>query len=351
MRIAIIDDNEVNILRIKQLLSSHVGDCDSVSFTDSATGLKWCLENRPDLVMVDYRMPPPDGLQFIEAFRATPGNEHTPLLMLTAAQDLSVRHRALQLGASDFLNYPLDETEFLARVTNMLALRKSQQALVARADWLAGEVAKATEEIVARERETILRLSRAAEYRDPETGAHIVRMAKYCRLIAHHLGLPADEQALLETAAPMHDIGKVGIPDEILLKPGRLTPDELVIMRRHTVIGHEILKDSRSPILQAAALVALSHHERFDGGGYPQGLSGEHIPLYGRIVALADVFDALLSDRPYKKGWSLDVAVDYVKMNRGKHFDPACVDAFFHDWKAVLEIHAIGLTNAAASSL
>jgi putative two-component system response regulator len=226
----------------------------------------------------------------------------------------------------------------MARVRNLLALRKSRQQLSNRAAWLAEEVKKATAETVAREKEAILRLSRAAEHRDPETGMHLLRMSNYTRLIAAQLGLPPAEQELLLDAAPMHDIGKVGTPDHILLKPGRLTPEEFDIMKQHATIGYEILRDSVSPLLQCAATLALTHHEKFDGSGYPQGLAGEAIPLYGRIVAVADVFDALTSERPYKKAWPLEEAVDFLKAGAGSHFDPACVDGFLAAYPQVLEI-------------
>lgn len=217
-------------------------------------------------------------------------------------------------------------------------LELAQAKLADRAEWLAGEVAKATREVLARERETVVRLSKAAEYRDPETGAHILRMAHYSELIARGLGLSeADRQLLLE-AAPMHDIGKVGITDAILLKPGRLTPLEFEVMKQHAQIGHEILKDSSSLVLQTGAAIALGHHEKFDGSGYPQGLAGEAIPIFSRIVAVADVFDALTSERPYKKAWPLEQAADHLKAHSGSHFDPLCVDTFFAQWPQVLEI-------------
>lgn len=218
------------------------------------------------------------------------------------------------------------------------ALELAQAKLSDRAEWLAGEVAKATQEVLARERETVVRLSKAAEYRDPETGAHISRMAHYSELIARGLGLPeADRQLLLE-AAPMHDIGKFGITDAILLKPGRLTPQEFEVMKLHAQIGHEILKDSSSLVLQTGAAIALGHHEKFDGSGYPQGLAGEAIPIFSRIVAVADVFDALTSERPYKKAWTLERAAEFLKDQSGTHFDPVCVDCFFAHWQQVLEI-------------
>jgi response regulator RpfG family c-di-GMP phosphodiesterase len=220
----------------------------------------------------------------------------------------------------------------------MLALRHSHLLITSRAAMLAQEVAKATEVIYAREKETIVRLSRAAEYRDPETGSHILRMAHYSKLIAANMGMSPAFQNMLVHAAPMHDIGKLGTPDHILLKRGKLTPDEFEIMKTHSTTGHEILKGSASPVLQMAAVIALSHHEKFDGSGYPEGLAGEAIPIEGRIVAVADVFDALTSTRPYKKAWDLPEAVVLLQRSAGQHFDSRCVDAFLRDWQGVLAI-------------
>jgi putative two-component system response regulator len=220
----------------------------------------------------------------------------------------------------------------------MLALGESRKKLADKATWLAEEVRKATVEIVQRERDTVVRLSKAAEYRDPETGAHILRMAHYSELIARGLGLPLAEQELLLEAAPMHDIGKVGIADHILLKPGRLSPDEFEIMKQHAIFGYEILRGSSSRVLQAGAEIARAHHEKFDGSGYPNSLKGDAIPIFSRIVAVADVFDALTSERPYKKAWPLERACDFLKANSGSHFDPACVACFFAHWDEVLEI-------------
>ncbi|MGL5986522.1 MAG: HD domain-containing phosphohydrolase, partial [Burkholderiales bacterium] len=246
--------------------------------------------------------------------------------------------RRLTMGASDFLTKPVDKNEFRARATNMLLLRKSQKQLADRAAWLAEEVAKATNEVLVRERETIIRLSKAAEYRDPETGAHILRMANYSQVIARNLCLSEADQTLLLDAAPMHDIGKVGTPDHILLKPGRLDPEEMDIMRQHASIGYDILKGSPSPLLQKAAVIALTHHEKFDGSGYPNNLKAQDIPIDGRIVAVADVFDALTSERPYKKAWPVDDAVKFMHENSGSHFDPVCIEAFFRNWDEIMAI-------------
>ena len=337
MDVVIVDDNEINVTLLRHLVKA-IEDTKAITFTDSAAGLQYCLDNDPDLVVIDYMMPPPDGMAFIQAFRAHPGRKNTPLLMITANQDTEVRHRALTLGASDFLTKPVDKNEFRARATNMLLLRKSQKQLADRAAWLAEEVAKATNEVLVRERETIIRLSKAAEYRDPETGAHILQMANYSQIIARNLGHSEADQTLLLDAAPMHDIGKVGTPDHILLKPGRLDPEEMEIMRQHASIGYDILKGSPSPLLQKAAVIALTHHEKFDGSGYPNQLKGQDIPLDGRIVAIADVFDALTSERPYKKAWAIDDAVTFLHDNSGSHFDPECLAAFFRNWDEVLDI-------------
>ena len=337
MDVVIVDDNEINVTLLRHLVKA-IEDTKAITFTDSAAGLQYCLENDPDLVVIDYMMPPPDGMAFIQAFRAHPGRKNTPLLMITANQDAEVRHRALTLGASDFLTKPVDKNEFRARATNMLLLRKSQKQLADRAAWLAEEVAKATNEVLVRERETIIRLSKAAEYRDPETGAHILRMANYSQVIARNLGLSEADQTLLLDAAPMHDIGKVGTPDHILLKPGRLDPEEMDIMRQHASIGYDILKGSPSPLLQKAAVIALTHHEKFDGSGYPNNLKAQDIPIDGRIVAVADVFDALTSERPYKKAWPVDDAVKFMHENSGSHFDPVCIEAFFRNWDEIMAI-------------
>jgi putative two-component system response regulator len=336
-QVLIVDDTEINLILFGALVKK-LGHSESITFISSTEGLAWAQTNEPDLIIVDYMMPELDGIEFIRLLRETPGKEGVPILMITANDQKQVRYRALDVGATDFLTKPVDKIEFLARANNMLALSDVRKKLADRATWLAEEVRKATSQIVLRERETVLRLSKAAEYRDPETGAHILRMAHYSELIARGLGLSVVDQELLLEAAPMHDIGKVGIADGILLKPGRLTPDEMEIMKQHAAIGYEILKGSSSKVLQAGADIARAHHEKFDGTGYPHGLSGLEIPIFSRIVAVADVFDALTSERPYKKAWTLEHATEHIKSNAGSHFDPACVEAFFEQWDAVLEI-------------
>lgn len=333
----VVDDSEINLLLFKHLIA-RIEDVEATCFKASLDGLNWCEVHGADIVVVDYMMPAPDGIEFIRRFRQMPGMGDVPVIMVTANNLVETRYQALQAGATDFLTKPIDKNEFGARVRNMAALRRSQKLIADRAALLASEVAAATKIIAERELETIFRLSKAAEYRDPETGKHLLRMAHYSRLIAAGLNLSPEEQQLIFVAAPMHDIGKVGTRDEVLLKPGRLSSDELTEMRKHASIGHDILRDSTSPVLQTAAVIAVSHHERFDGSGYPHGLAGEAIPLHGRIVALADVFDALTSSRPYKKAWEIDQAAAYIREHSGTHFDPTCVAVFFDAWDQVLAI-------------
>lgn len=335
----VVDDNSTNLTLFRHLLQK-IENAQVQCFSDAVGALDWCASNEPDLILLDYMMPVMDGLEFIRRLQAMPERRDVAIVMVTADTESEVRHQALSLGAQDFLTKPVDKVELIARVRNLLALRQSRRNLADRAAWLADEVAKATATIAAREKEAILRLSRAAEYRDPETGMHLLRMSNYTRIVSAGLGLPAAEQRLLLEAAPMHDVGKVGTPDHILLKPGRLTPEEFEVMKQHAAIGYEILRDSASPLFQCAAVVARAHHEKFDGSGYPQGLAGEAIPLHGRIVAVADVFDALTSERPYKKAWPLEEARRFLTEGAGSHFDPACVAAFTEGWDEVLDIRS-----------
>jgi putative two-component system response regulator len=337
--VLIVDDTEINLILFSALVKK-LDDCVAHTFSDPRVGLSYVTEHPVDLVIVDYMMPDIDGLEFIRLLRLVPGRESVPVLMITANDQKQIRYRALDSGASDFLTKPVDKIEFLARASNMLTLNDARKKLDDRAAWLADEVRKATAAVVARERETVVRLCRAAEYRDPETGAHIIRMAHFSKLISARLGLSPEDQDLLLEAAPLHDIGKVGIADKILLKPGRLDAEEFEVMKQHAVFGYELLKGSSSRVLQSGAEIAHGHHEKFDGSGYPRGLKGEEIPIFSRIVAVADVFDALTSERPYKKAWTLDAAVDFLISGSGSHFDPQCVKAFLNAWEDVLEVRA-----------
>ncbi len=337
MNILIVDDNQTNVVLLKHLVNRMPG-CHPVTFVESPLALAWAEENQADIVLVDYMMPDIDGLEFIRRFRARAGNQDVPIVMITTADAKNIRYLALDEGATEFLCKPVDAPEFNARLRNLLTMRRSQNETRDRAAWLATEVDKATRDVVAREEELILRLSKAAEFRDPETGGHILRMAHYSRLIAEKIGLPPDLSERIYRAAPMHDIGKIGVPDGILLKPGRLDPEEFRIMQEHAVIGWEILKNSTSALIALGAEIALAHHEKWDGSGYPNRLAGEAIPLSGRVVAVADVFDALTSARPYKPAWTADRARTLLESESGKHFDATCVDAFLSTWDTVLQI-------------
>lgn len=327
MIVLMVDDAEINLGVYRGALRKIPG-AECVGFTSSAAALAWCAEHTPDVVLVDYNMPSPNGLEFIETFRKEAKHEGTPVIMITGETERDIRYRALELGAADFLTKPVDLIEFRARMQNMVSLADGRRKLADRAAWLDAEVRAATERIVAREKETIVRLMRAAEFRDNETGAHIVRMGQISAVIGATIGLSDTECEMLQMAAPMHDIGKVSTPDSILLKPGPLNPDEWEVMKRHTIAGYEILKESDSELLQLAAVIALSHHEKFDGSGYPYGTKGDAIPIAGRICALSDVFDALTSVRPYKEAWTVEDAATHIESRAGTHFDPALVAAF-----------------------
>jgi putative two-component system response regulator len=335
--VLIVDDADVNLLLFAALVKK-LERCEPHPFTRARDALEWAKDHTPDLVIVDYMMPDIDGLEFIELLHKIPGCEVVPIVMTTANDQKSLRYRALDLGANDFLTKPVDRIEFLARTRNMLIVSDARKQLSDRAAWLAEEVRMATAEILERERETVFRLCRAAECRDPETGEHILRMAHYSQLIARELKLSVSDQDLLLEAAPLHDIGKVGIADKILLKPGKLDPAEFEIMKQHATFGYDLLKGSTSKVLQAGAEIARGHHEKFDGSGYPRGIKGTDIPIFSRIVAVADVFDALTSERPYKKAWTLEAAVDHLLRGSGSHFDADCVKAFLNAWDDAMEI-------------
>lgn len=338
-KILIIDQNSINLCFIDALIDK-IPDCESFAFTTSKSALEWAKDSIPDFVIIDYMMPDVHSLDVIKILRDIPGRKMVPILVLSVSDNKEFKYNALEHGANDFLKKPIDKIEFLARVKNILNLNQARKQLADHASWLAEEVKKATKEVEYRERETVFRLSMAAEYRDPETGAHILRMANFSKLIARELSLTKEEQRLILEASPMHDIGKVGIPDKILLKPGKFDLVEFEMMKRHAILGFELLDGSSSKVLQAGAEIARDHHEKFDGSGYPNGIMGQSIPIFSRIVAVADVFDALTSERPYKQAWAIKDAIDLLVENSGKHFDPECVKAFLSAWKDIEVVRA-----------
>jgi two-component system response regulator RpfG len=338
--IVIVDDQSTGRRLLAELMRQLDSDVRVVDFGDAEQALAWAGGEVADLVLTDYKMPRLDGIGFTRQLRELPGYREVPVVMITVVEDKSICYEALEAGATDFLTKPLDHYECLARCRNLLTLRRQQRIIADRAAWLEQQVRLATQQILERERETLLRLARAGEHRDEDTGNHVLRVAQFSRLIAEGLGLQERECEVIECAAPMHDIGKIGISDTILLKNGRHTPEEREVMKRHSVIGYEILKDSPSQYLQSGAVVALNHHERYDGGGYPRGLAGTAIPQVARIVAVADVYDALTCVRPYKQAWPSERAFDLITSERAGHFDPDCVDIFLADRQRVLDIQA-----------
>lgn len=340
-KVLIVDDQTTGRTILQKIIQQIDDNLDVTAFGSPLEALNWVEDHDPDLIITDYRMPELNGVEFIRAVRQKPHSENVPIMMITVVSEKEVRYEALEAGATAFLTRPIDQIECRTSCRNLLKMHEQHLIIQDRADWLARQVEIATEQIIQREKETILRLARAGEYRDEGTGNHVLRMAKYSRQIAEAMGKFSKEECDdLEYAAPMHDIGKIGIPDGILLKPGKLNEYEWDIMMTHTTIGHAILSDSQSRYMQIGAIIALNHHERFDGKGYPNGLKGEEIPLIARVVAVADVFDALVSARPYKHAWDTDEAIAYIKQQAGTHLDPDCVDAFLQRIDVIKQIQA-----------
>ncbi|MET0025229.1 MAG: two-component system response regulator [Sedimenticola sp.] len=276
----------------------------------------------PDMILLDVMMPGMDGYEVCRRLKENPRTAHIPVIFVTAKDEIENEELGLDLGAVDYITKPIRPRIVLARVKTQLALYDQNRTLERK-------VRERTALLNQTRLQIIQRLGRAAEYKDNETGMHIMRMSNYSRLLARDVGMDADWVELLYNAAPMHDIGKIGIPDSILLKPGKLDPDEWTTMMTHCEIGAMIIgRHSDSELLRLARTVALTHHEKWDGSGYPNGMAGEHIPMAGRIVAIADVFDALTSVRPYKHAWPVSEAVDWMRGQSGRHFDPDLVARF-----------------------
>ncbi|MBI5937010.1 MAG: response regulator [Betaproteobacteria bacterium] len=323
--IVVLDDEPANVSLLVQLLRE--GGHEDVHGLNDPRQLMALLERHPiDLLLLDLNMPYLDGYQIIGQVQSL---EHPPcVLVLTAHVDRDNRLRALKSGARDFVSKPFDAEELLARTRNLIEMRRSQVSLRQQNRTLETHVRERTQEIHDTRLEIIRRLGRAAEFRDNETGLHIIRMSKISQIVGRAAGMSEAEAEVLLNASPMHDIGKIGIPDRILLKPGKLDADEWCVMQSHARIGADLLDGHDAPLLAMARDIALTHHEKWDGGGYPDGLRAEQIPLVGRIVALADVFDALTSVRPYKAAWPVEQALDHIRAQRGIHFDPYLTDIF-----------------------
>lgn len=347
--IFIVDDEELNIRVARKYLRTW-GYERVESTIEPLEAVERIHRVRPDLVLLDIMMPGISGMDLLKELRSHESTRHLPVIILTAYVDEDIKHQALELGANDFLNKPIDPLEMLPRVRNLLALREYQRFLEQSSQLLEDEVRRRTAALVKAEQFIIRCLARAAEYRDNDTGRHVVRVGSYAGLIAETLGMGDDFVKLIKDAAQLHDVGKIGIPDSILLKTGKLDPSEFEEMkqhcakgiyvlqqiepsdfeayRRHVQMGASILDEEESPLLRMASRIALTHHEKWDGTGYPFGISGEQIPIEGRITAVADVFDALSSRRPYKPAFPLEKCFSILLEGRGTQFDAKVLDAF-----------------------
>lgn len=327
-RILAIDDDQANLELLRRILEPQ-GYTDLRTTTDPLRATEILEEFEPDLILLDLRMPGMDGFELLEILRArTPPGSYLPILVLTSDSSQDAKRRALASGARDFLTKPLSPAEVRLRVRNLLETRFLHRELEERNQSLERRVRERTQKLEGARLEILHRLARAAEYRDDETGEHTRRVGRASGRIARALGLPRGEAELIEMVAPLHDVGKIAIPDRILISPARLSVEDFEVMKTHTVIGWELLRGSGFPLLDTAAQIARSHHEHWDGSGYPDALAGKDIPLAGRIVALADTFDALTHARPYKRAWTDAEALAEIVANRGRRFDPDVVDVF-----------------------
>ena len=338
MRILIVDDSRSSLAYLAQVVESIEGGHAVDTFTRPLLALEACATEQHDLILVDHIMPEIDGIEFTRRLRNDSRYETVPVVMVTSDAGPEIRRQAIASGATDFVTKPFDAVELQARVRNLLALRGAQVELSKHAETLTEKIEAATKHLIARQEEVIWRLAKAIEYRDGETGEHVSRVARISRIIAEAIGLGPAHCRTIYLAAPLHDIGKIGIRDAILGKKGKLDDDEMRRMREHVSIGARILGNGDSEIIRTAELIAQSHHERWDGAGYPDRLSGTDIPIEARIVAIADVFDALCSERPYKKAWPLSKAYDEIVSLSGAHFDPQCVAAFQAKWSEISAI-------------
>ncbi|MEA1967892.1 MAG: response regulator [Thermodesulfobacteriota bacterium] len=336
-RIMIVDDTPVNLYLLEAIVTT-AGYQHVTTVSDPREVETLYQELEPHLVLLDISMPHMDGYQVMERLKTIEKDTYIPVMVLTAIQDNETRKKALACGAQDFLSKPFDNTEVLTRIRNMIKVRLLHTQIQNHNVILEEQVRQRTRELENTRLEIIRKLGQAAEYRDTETGAHIIRMSRMCAVLGELSGLSSQETELLLNASPMHDVGKIGVPDAIMLKPGRLTADEWRIMTEHTLIGDKLLEGHDHELMNTARQIALTHHEKWDGAGYPKGLKQDAIPLCGRIAALADVFDALTSKRPYKQPYPVEKALAIIHESRGTHFDPNLTDLFLDNIDRFIQI-------------
>jgi putative two-component system response regulator len=356
-KIAIIDDEPINVKIVRKHLQG-VGYENFVTTSDSVTSAAMIFQERPDVVLLDVMMPQIDGIQILQAIRACQTLAHIPVLILTASTDAATKLRALNAGATDFLAKPVDPSDLIPRIRNALVLKALHDNLANHSEELERQVRSRTMELELSRLQVVHCLARAGEFRDDTTGRHVIRVGRYTTILARELGFGEDQSRTLGLAALLHDLGKIGLPDSILLKPGPLTSAEREAMKRHCEIGSRIVepltKDDcltltdysesmtriesfrHHPLLDLAGVITRTHHERWDGTGYPNGLAGEQIPIEGRIVAVADVFDALGNARPYKHAMPAAKCLEVMENERGRHFDPQVLDALNRRFDEVL---------------
>lgn len=336
-KILICDDSVTNVMILSKLCESE-GFTDTVTVTDPRKVMPLLDASEFDLLLLDIEMPHLNGFEVMTQVRNRYKLRELPILVLTGKQGTEVRNRALAEGASDFVNKPFDQSEVILRIKNLIDVHHAYKLQENLNHALELKVRERTKELNSATEQLILRLARAGELRDQETGYHIIRVGEYARILSEGIGLPNEISFMINKAAPMHDIGKIGIPDNILLKKGILTEEERVAMNDHAEMGAELLGEHDSLLIQLAATIAKSHHEKWDGTGYPNKLTGESIPIEGRITAISDVFDALTTERPYKKAWPVEQAVALLQEEAGKSFDPELIDVFIDNIDKILEI-------------
>ncbi len=333
--ILVVDDSKSNIEILVELLSPNYAVIPALS---GEKALKIVQKKSFDLILLDIMMPEMDGYTVCKILKDTDETKDIPVIFITAKTDTQSIEQAFNVGGIDYISKPFNHREISSRIAAHLALYEQKKILESMKKKLEEENSLLTKEIIDTQKEVVFTMGSIAELRSKETGNHVKRVAKYSKLLATEYGLSDEESSILEEASPMHDIGKVAIPDNILNKPGKLTEDEFEIMKSHAYNGYEMIKDSNRPLLKAASIVAYEHHEKWDGSGYPRGLAGENIHIYGRITAIADVFDALGSNRVYKKAWDDEKIFKLIREESSKHFDPKLVDIFFDKLDEVLLI-------------